>query len=341
MLKTSAALWLARFGWAFPPKLQLTITYACNSRCKRCNIWKIYQEHPEKIKEELSLEHYEVLFKDYGKDLKWLSITGGEPTLHRHLVDIVALAKQYGDLEIVSFPTNGLLPSILEERVRQMLALGVSPHVSVSLDGLGEVYERVRGIRGGDKKAIESFERLRELGVDVHFEFTVHPENAEHVKEFLTTFEYARHVKVFTFTHTSSSFYSNESNPVKQEELRKIRQALEFIYKWYKVDGWQWWVEKFHLKLALKFLDKGQVMPCAVGRGVITIDPYGNVAPCWFLPSAGNVKEQRLRNIVRSSRWQQLSQRAARLQCPRCWINCFSMPSMAMYPERLLWALIT
>ena len=50
-------------GRPLPVKLTLALTSLCNSRCKICNVWKVYKEFPERPKEELTTKDWKKLFE--------------------------------------------------------------------------------------------------------------------------------------------------------------------------------------------------------------------------------------------------------------------------------------
>ena len=64
----------------------------------------------------------------------------GEPTVHPHLLDMAAYAKERGIKEL-SFLTNGML--IDKEYARRLAQIRVD-YISVSIDGLYEEYENIR-----------------------------------------------------------------------------------------------------------------------------------------------------------------------------------------------------
>ena len=70
---------------ALPVNLTLSLLYTCNSRCKTCNIWK-------KTANNFTLEEYEKTFQKFGKNLHWITFSGGEPFLRRDIGDIAIAA---------------------------------------------------------------------------------------------------------------------------------------------------------------------------------------------------------------------------------------------------------
>src|SRR5438876_10618533 len=89
-----------------PYKLLIQMTNDCNSRCKACLIWTINKSAPEKKQRELQLEHYKQIFSQWGKNLIWLALSGGEVTMISRFKEVVDLACHYcPNLRIMTFTT--------------------------------------------------------------------------------------------------------------------------------------------------------------------------------------------------------------------------------------------
>lgn len=128
----------------YPLLVDLETMSRCNLKCPMCPT--VTDEFVDKRvrpfkKGQLSFELIskviaEVGGKIYSLRLSWI----GEPTLHPRLVDAVRLAKQSGIRE-VSFLTNG---SRLELDYFKKLAQAGIDLITVSIDGMGETYNRIR-----------------------------------------------------------------------------------------------------------------------------------------------------------------------------------------------------
>ena len=156
---------------AYPINFTISVTNKCNSRCKTCNIWRLYEEKPEIRVNELSLDEYERIFKSIGGgNMYWVTLSGGEPFLRRDLVDIFAALLERCSPRIVNIPTNATLPSVVERRVREMLELthenrSTVPKAStlilnLSLDGIGAKHDEIRGFKGNFSRFMETYRRL-------------------------------------------------------------------------------------------------------------------------------------------------------------------------------------
>lgn len=162
---------------ALPTLLNLPVTDNCNSRCVMCNVWKARSEG-EMSASDLGRVLSDPLFGD----LRHVGISGGEPTLRKDLVGIVdAIVSTAPRLESLSITTHGFMPriweAILPEIVRRCERRGVSFTLNLSLDGVGEVHDRVRRIPRGFERLLETWEVARGASADVQLQATVSSAN--------------------------------------------------------------------------------------------------------------------------------------------------------------------
>ena len=148
-----------KLGW--PQLLPLNITLSpspkCNSRCLTCNIWM-------KREDELTLEEWDKVLASLGRAPYWFTISGGEPLMYPHIVELAGLAYQHCRPRIINIPTNGILPSIPErvERIAQCCPES-QLIINLSLDGVGKKHDLIRGVQGNFEKFEKRLEQLLEL----------------------------------------------------------------------------------------------------------------------------------------------------------------------------------
>jgi MoaA/NifB/PqqE/SkfB family radical SAM enzyme len=147
------------YRWAgWPKMLPLNLTLSpsprCNSRCLTCNIWM-------KSENELTLNEWDKVLRSLGRAPYWFTISGGEPLMYPHIVELAQLAYEHCRPGIINIPTNGILRSIPEKVERIARSCPESQLIiNLSLDGVGEKHDFIRGIPGN----FEKFERrLEEL----------------------------------------------------------------------------------------------------------------------------------------------------------------------------------
>lgn len=147
-----------RFGRTFP-YLRLSLIEACNFRCGYC-LPHGYSATPGRP-EPLSLDEIARLlraFSDVG--LRKLRLTGGEPSLRKDLVEVIALAAQLPGLKTIALTTNG---TQLDRRVEAWRAAGLT-QLNVSVDSLDR--EQFAQLTGHDRlpELLRGIELALELG---------------------------------------------------------------------------------------------------------------------------------------------------------------------------------
>jgi len=103
----------------------------------------------------LSIQELERILSDsIFRRMEYVIVSGGEPTLRDDLAEVVLLMLQkMPGLRKISIPTNGIATnkcvSHFPEIAKACIEHDVLLSVGVSLDGVDEIYERVRGVEGG------------------------------------------------------------------------------------------------------------------------------------------------------------------------------------------------
>ena len=147
-------------GWPrkLPMNLTLSVSYKCNSRCKTCNVYK-------RTANELSLDEWRRIFESVGGSPFWVTISGGEPFLRTDIIDIVTSLYDQCAPAIINIPTNGLLDHRIPEIV-EAIALHCKKAqivINLSIDGIGERHDLIRGVKGNYAKALATFKGLKGL----------------------------------------------------------------------------------------------------------------------------------------------------------------------------------
>lgn len=143
-----------------PAILHLTVTNRCNLKCHICNVWK------ERPRIDTSSEVIDKLTGSrYFKDFQIIEFGGGEP----FLVDLVEMTRKFNHsgLKMILVTTNGMSPDRILDQVRGILELqGLSLVMNVSIDGIRETHDRLRGVPGSYDRATETLRRLAKLAED-------------------------------------------------------------------------------------------------------------------------------------------------------------------------------
>lgn len=157
---------MRRYLKVFTPGVKyliLRVTNRCNANCPFC-LNRYYQSDHDIGGDELSVAEYEQI-AGHLPGLVLLNLSGGEPYLRNDLAEVAAAFIRRSGVRLVSSPTNGSFPEQTADFAGKVLAdhKGVLLKVGISIDGIGEEHEKIRGILGGYDKALETARRLREL----------------------------------------------------------------------------------------------------------------------------------------------------------------------------------
>jgi MoaA/NifB/PqqE/SkfB family radical SAM enzyme len=153
-----------RFGWpkVMPINVAVSIISTCNSRCLTCNIWA---EHTPGEGADLTVEEFDRVFQSLGRTPYWFTVSGGEPFMRK---DIVAICQSIYDRcrpAQINIPTNSLVWRPIAERVAAIADYCKDSElvINLSLDGVGEKHDEVRGIKGNFDKVMLVYDQLRAL----------------------------------------------------------------------------------------------------------------------------------------------------------------------------------
>ena len=129
----------------------LLVNRGCNLRCSFCDLWE--------GKEHFPIEEIPKLLDDaVAIDTKVLVLTGGEPLLYPHIFTVIREAKERG--LSVNMTTNGTLV----ERFWDDICASNIDSLSLSIDGLTEVHDNLRGQKGAYQKTVRALKKLQEYG---------------------------------------------------------------------------------------------------------------------------------------------------------------------------------
>jgi len=151
-----------------PITLTFSVTAACQSLCKTCQIGQQYRDDPNRVKNDLSLIEIEKIFKTIGH-IYFFNVSGGEPFLRTDLPEIIKLAITHLSPKIIHIPTNAIATGKIEKGVLEILSIidqhapGVPLTVKPSIDGVGSKHDEVRGIKGNFDKLLKTINTLKTI----------------------------------------------------------------------------------------------------------------------------------------------------------------------------------
>lgn len=331
-----------------PLHLTFFVTRRCNARCPFCFYLRAKGEAADRSP-ELSLDEIDGVSRSLGS-LLWLAFSGGEIFLRDDLVDIATLFYRRNTPAVMLFPTNGLLPGLIRERIEQVLASCPRSVVAVklSLDGIGEAHDRLRATPGGFAKVMETYRLLGELSerypnFELGFNTVFCSENQDHMEEIV---DFVKALPQST-AHTLSLVRGDiAAEGYKDIDIAKYHRAVERLAAdlksgaspLYRFRGARLKAAQDILQRRLirrTHLEKTRLLPCYAGRLNLVLTERGDVFPCETLSTPlGNVRDYDydLRRLCRSERAAPLIEEIERGRC-YCTHECYFMTNILFTPR--------
>ncbi len=317
-----------------PAKVNLCVTYRCNYRCRTCNIW---QRRPT---DELTTREL-LAFASANRSIGWLDVTGGEIFLRQDIGEVLEfIATEWKQLALLHFPTNGFLTErIVAITSRVAAATPAEFIVTVSLDGDETLNDEIRGISGGYRRQIETFNALRGIsGVRAVLGMTLSRHNAG---QFERTFEACQgdcpgltvedfHLNV---AQRSDHYYGHtDEDAVSLAPDVALDEITRYRLRRHRSWSLSSWVEGQYLKHLEGFLRTGDMpMRCHALRSSCFVDPWGTVYPCIsYSRPLGQLRETSmdLDPIWRRQATRKVQSEIWEGDCPRCWTPCEAYQSI-------------
>lgn len=356
-----------RRGWARPINpitLTFSVTAACQSRCKTCNIGNVYLANPIIAKDNLSLDEIERVFKSLGR-VYFFNISGGEPFMRPDLAEIVRLACQHLKPSLIHIPTNGIAPKFIGKTTRRILAFmddllpdSVPISIKPSIDGIGEMHDYVRGFKGNFallEKTIDQLLEIRAENPRLHVDLGTVISNLNlHHLDTIEDWVHARGIESYRheIAEQRAEFHNlgDPITPTADVYESLVERFQNKIVQNIKGKSWLTHtteaVRVVYYDVAVQILrQKRQVTPCYGGISNIHMNYNGEIWPCCVLggdQSMGNVREAEydVRKLLRSAKASAARRYIAdgKCACPLAnqWLN-----NVLLTPRHMLKVLFT
>lgn len=153
-----------------PTFLNFSVSNRCNAMCAMCDIWRYPSQDATGDDLDRMFAH------PHMQEITDFGLTGGEPFIRRDLPDVMRAAMRHlPRLKQIAITSNGFnthrIESVLTEILPEMKARGVLLILTISVDGVGEVHNAVRGIPGVWRKVDKSLMMLKRMSKDHAFHF--------------------------------------------------------------------------------------------------------------------------------------------------------------------------
>ena len=300
-----------------------SITSRCNLTCKHCSIYSPYR-NDENLKSfiemfstdnELTTEQAKYAIDQIDKlGVFILHFSGGEPLLRKDLEEIALYAKRKG--MYTSLDTNGTL--ITKERAKSLTCFH---RIAVSIDGIGETHEEIRG-KNTFKKTIRGIKYLKEYSnSNVGAIFTINKLNYMEMEEMIDFAKVNCDFIDFSPINVIKELFLDRDTANKVgEKLVELKRKNKYFME----------NTMEYLKLFNQFLQGKTVIDCNIECHPFILycilNPDGNVSGCVDICSqVGNILEE---DIMELHRRGELMKEEVRSKCMGCSYACVAQNTL-------------
>lgn len=307
-----------KYNNIYTQELFLQITARCNFNCQHCfsckdNFNLLDQMPLEKVVELLDMA------KDCG--IYEATITGGEPTVHPQLKDIIRAFKDR-NIVVTQFVTNGYLLS--QDILDLFKEIDMNPIIKISFDGLG-VHDTFRGINDAQEATLKAIELSVKNGFYTYVHTQVNKKTIDSIPETLRVLDEIG-VNATKLIKTISTprweLNSNDSDFTAKEYYELCLKLInDYSKEKHNMSIVAWGLTSFDPNNKMKKYDFpiGQVKLhgdqdddkpiCSQFKDAIYVGANGNVYPCLQMQgilearklSLGNVFKDGLHNILQDN----------------------------------------
>ncbi|HEY5123910.1 MAG TPA: radical SAM protein [Ignavibacteria bacterium] len=305
-----------------PTDVSIITTYRCQMHCKMCSIWK----YPSDEKKEISPKDIEKL-----PLLKFANVTGGEPFQRRDLEDVVSVLFTKAQRVVIS--TSGWHYQRIIQLAEKFPKIGIR----VSIEGLSQANDDLRGRLGGFDNGLKVLLKLREMEIkDIGFGITVSNQNSD---DMLWLYRLSKELNMEFATasfHNSYYFHKEDNIVTNKDDVTKNFEIL--INELLKENNPKSWFRAFFNLGLINYIQGGKrMLPCEAGTTNYFIEPYGDVYPCNGLED--KIWKESMGNLHDFNSFEELwfSDQAQKVRdlvkiCPKnCWMVGTAAPVMKKY----------
>ena len=279
------------------------VTGRCNMRCAFCEWWK--NEIPElSTKKALA-----AIDSVCNLGVPFFDLSGGEPLFRKDMIILAKRVASHGCL--VSMNTNGTL--LTKDKIDDIA--NVFDTVVISLDGPEKIHDKIRGVAGTYKKAVNAIKLLKANGVRTGVNSVVTPWNIEILPKFIeelrSVVNFAQIQPMHPYPPSPENIPSNEQISRLQEYLLSIKQSDPGFLA----------VPTEFIKGFEHFFKGKSPKICNAGELYTAINPQGKLLACPARSDLilGDISEESIEEMLRNREKQGWRKVEA---CKGCWLEC-------------------
>ncbi len=313
-----------------PTVLIYNCTWVCDARCTMCSNWKFGDR-----KSDMTLDQLEpALAHPFWGAVENLNISGGEPTTRNDLPEMVELFQRHMPrLRKIGINTTGLTPHraipMLTRIVEFCASKGLLISIRVSLDGIGDIHNQVRAVKGGFDKACRTIEAMQALAASQdNFQFglaaTLFATNLEDAENILAWARTKNLDVVFNMLRFTDAMLHNKE---LEEQIGFRKREEDFMRKFFLDRVQEESVLSGQAFMYLHYADMiangyHRTMPCPFQSQGLLLNPNGDLHYCENSQLLGNVLDESAEALYFRAGNLEHRQHLMDKVCPTCLSPC-------------------
>lgn len=297
-----------------PYDVKIKLSFICNAQCYYC-LHGIRSRTSLDTLHKMELSSYEwkkIISELYNLGTRVITFSGGEPTLRKDLPELVKYCSKLGIR--AKMTSNG---SLITKDLAYKLAKNKLKTINISLDGIGEIHDNVRG-KGMFERTMRGINFLgmakKEFGKpQIRINHVITSQNAEFLNEFLAYIDKipeisAIHLLLIDFEHNSNQLSLSKSDVLQLlNQFKNIQDKVKFD------------IRETNTLVELKTSDfvKGRyspsslLIPCYFPSVHMFVLPNGDVNVCCGAERSnemilGNLRDQTVFEVWNGKKYQEL-----------------------------------
>lgn len=299
------------------PSMSWMLTGKCNYNCLHC--FNAADNAP--LMSEFTLEEAERLIEEAEKcGINAITVTGGEPMLHKDFFDIIESIYAHG-MYVRELNTNGFF--LNESSLEKLKSIDGDIRIKISFDGFGH-HDWLRNRKGAEENALRAIRLSKEYGFFTQVQTNVHRRNKDAI---LYTAEQmdavgVEHMRIIRTTEAPRWLQNADGATLGIGEYYDT--MFEFLRAYIKeqhkmsVDIWQVvqvYPEIRSYRARPVECSEGEyrdsIPVCRGNRAMVAVDANGDVVPCHQLSGyyashglyIGNVKKEGLQSLLQAGKY--------------------------------------
>lgn len=157
-----------------PDRISLELTNKCQLKCKHC-----FNMSGKERENEIDINSFIDISRKFSElGTQSIFLTGGEAFLKKDIKKLIEYTTN--NFKEVTIASNGYF---IADDLIETLRTYTNIRIQISIDGINEVHDNIRGVSGAFNKSVESIKKLCEYNIPVTIAFTMNDKNVEQLED--------------------------------------------------------------------------------------------------------------------------------------------------------------